>query len=78
MADVANRTQLPGVAGELTFTDLLGTRPRAKYFFKNYFIFWPCHMACGILVPQPGIKPAPPAVGVRSPNCWTTREVPKG
>ena len=23
------------------------------YFF---FFFWPCHMACGILVPQPGIK----------------------
>ena len=24
--------------------------------------FWPCHMACGILVPRPGIEPAPPAM----------------
>ena len=34
-------------------------------------------MACGILVPQPGIKPMPPAVEVLSLNHWTTREVPK-
>ena len=34
-------------------------------------------MACGILVPQPGIKPAPPAGEVRSLNHWTTREVPE-
>ena len=31
-------------------------------------------MACGILVPQPRIKPRPPAVEVQSPNHWTTRE----
>ena len=24
--------------------------------------FWPCHMACRILLPQPGIKPMPPIV----------------
>ena len=29
----------------------------------------------GILVPQPGIEPAPPAVEVWSPNNWTAREV---
>ena len=34
-------------------------------------------MACGILVPQPGIKPVPPAVEVQSLNNWTAREVPK-
>ena len=28
------------------------------------------------LVPQPGIKPRPPALGAWSPNHWTTREVP--
>ena len=33
-------------------------------------------MACGVLVPQPGIKPTPPAVEVWSPNHWTTRQVP--
>ena len=34
------------------------------------------HAGCGILVPQPGIEPAPPAVGAQSPNPWTAREVP--
>ena len=31
-------------------------------------------MAFGVLVPQPGIEPLPPAVEVQSPNHWTTRE----
>ena len=36
-------------------------------FFKNYFIFfWLHHVACRILVPQPGIKPMPLAVEVES------------
>ena len=34
---------------------------------------WPHH---GILVPQPGIKPLPPAVEVWSVNHWTTGEFP--
>ena len=34
------------------------------------------HAACKILVPPPGIEPVPPAVEVRSPNHWTTREFP--
>ena len=38
--------------------------------------FWPRCAACGILVPQPGIKPTPPAVEARSLNHWTAREVP--
>ena len=44
-------------------------------FLKNLKKFWPCHMACGILVPQSGIEPMPPAVEVWSPNHWTAREV---
>ena len=32
-------------------------------------------MTSGILVPQPGIEPIPPAVEVWSPYHWTTREV---
>ena len=31
-------------------------------------------MACGILVPQPGIETAPSAVKALSPNHWTARE----
>ena len=34
-------------------------------------------MACGILVPQTGIDPAPLALEVQSLNHWTTREVSK-
>ena len=32
--------------------------------------------ACGILVPQPGIKPVPSALEVQNLNHWTAREVP--
>ena len=34
-------------------------------------------MAYGILVPQPGVKPVPPALGAQSLNFETAREVPK-
>ena len=34
-------------------------------------------MACGILVPQPGVEPrALPAVELQSPGHWTAREFP--
>ena len=33
-------------------------------------------MACGILVPEPGIEPMPPAADVQSLNHWIAREVP--
>ena len=42
-------------------------------FISNYYFFWLCCVVCGILVPQPGIEPVPPAVEVD----WTTREVLK-
>ncbi|XP_054940402.1 UDP-N-acetylglucosamine transporter isoform X4 [Physeter macrocephalus] len=32
-------------------------------------------LACGILVPQPGIEPVPPALGAQHLNRWTAREV---
>ena len=37
----------------------------------NFFffpIFWPLHVAHGILVPQPGIEPMPPAMEVQCLN----------
>ena len=39
-----------------------------------FFFFWPHQVACGILVPQPGIKPSLPALGAPSLNHWTARE----
>ena len=38
-----------------------------------YFIFRPYHMACGILVPLPGVEPKPAALGARSLSPWATR-----
>ena len=48
------------------------------YSFAFFFFLplWPCRVACGILVPCPGIEPGSLAVKVQSPNHWTTREVP--
>ena len=34
-------------------------------------------MACGILVPQPGVEPTSPEEGAQSFHHWTTREIPK-
>ena len=33
-----------------------------------FFFFWPCHRACRILVPRPGIKPRLPAMEVQNLN----------
>ena len=35
-----------------------------------------CFTACGILVPQPGMKPTSPCIAGRILSHWTTREVP--
>ena len=62
-----------------TPTEYCTSRSRNPYLPVKlfFFFFWPCHMACKILVPQPGIEPVPPALEAGSPNLWTTREVPK-
>ena len=44
------------------------------YFFRVKKIFFFGHVACGILVPRPGIKPRAPAVRALGPNHWTARE----
>ena len=46
-------------------------------FIVSFFFFlFGCITASGILVPQPGIEPMPPAVEAQSPDHWTAREVP--
>ena len=40
-------------------------------FILFHLFIWSCHVACRTLVPQPGIKPKPPAVEAQSPNHWT-------
>ena len=44
------------------------------FFF--FFLFWPHHATCKLLVSQPGIEPASPALEVHSLNHWTARKVP--
>ena len=52
--------------------------PGLEHICHNFFFFWPCHAACGILVPQSGIgEPLPLAVKVQSPNHWAAKEFPQ-
>ena len=41
-----------------------------------FFFFRLCHLACGILVPQPEIERGPSTVKAKSPNHWTSGEFP--
>ena len=41
---------------------------------KNLDIFWLCRMACGILVPWPGIEPVSAALEAWSLHHWTARK----
>ena len=53
--------------------------PVFSLFFFFVFIYLDAPgLSCGMwdLVPWPGIKPGPSALGARSLNHWTTREVP--
>ena len=40
-------------------------------------LFRSCHVACGILVPRPGIEPMPPAMEAWRLSHWTAREIPR-
>ena len=42
-----------------------------------FFFFLAACTTCGILVPRPGIEPAPPALEAWSLKHWTAREVPR-
>ena len=45
-------------------------------FCYIFFFFWPHHVACGILVPQPRIKSVLPAVEVQSANHLDLQGIP--
>ena len=52
--------------------------PQSSFISFFFFQFFGCAMwHVGIIVPQPGIEPMPPAVEAWSLNHWTAREVPK-
>lgn len=41
-----------------------------------FFPFWPCHTACKISFPRPGIEFKPLPVEERSPNYWDCQGIP--
>ena len=57
--------------GSIFLCPLLSSLP----YTLTIFIFWPCYIVCGILVPQPGIEPVPPALETWNLIHWTSREV---
>ena len=59
------------------FWSLLLVSVTAAQWTQEHFFFWRHQAACGILVPQPGIEPTPPAVEAQSLNHWTAKEVPR-
>ena len=48
---------------------------KEQHIYLNFF-FWLHCAGCGILVPQPGIEPPPPALEAQSLNHWAAKEVP--
>ena len=53
--------------------------PQWVFFFLTLIFIYLCHRpGCAqhaALVPRPGIEPVPPALGEKSLNHWTIREV---
>ena len=56
----------------VSFQHVHSVLPRCSLFLGGAE---PHGSACRILVPRPGIEPILPALGARSPNHWTAREV---
>ena len=49
---------------------------QAALYFRIFIFFFFGLLACGILIPPPGVKPVPLALEGQSPNHWTTRKFP--
>ena len=66
------------VGHEVTFFPHLSFFLFFSFFLSFFFFFltFGCRAAGRILVSQPGIKPAPPALEAMSLNHWTDKEVP--
>ena len=52
---------------------------KKRNFSKSFFFFFFLlrRVACGILIPQPGIEHGTTAVRAHNPKYWTGRELPK-
>ena len=72
---LAREWVLPGLVPSRTAPFLRSPGEGRHLYLHFNFFFWPHCVARRILVPQPGIKPLPPAVEGQSLNHWTIREV---
>ena len=79
-SSITSRRRVPSRGVKLSQdVHLLPKKGRATLLIDQSLFFFfghATHMACGILVPQPGIKPGPTAGEAQSLNHYTTREVP--
>ena len=62
---------------EVCTKEILKWDPALYSFFLITYLFRPHLEAYGILVPQPGTEPTPPALDAWSLNHWTARNFPK-
>ena len=67
------------IYNHLNFFFFFKSRWKLLFLFLIFIYLAVLGLSCGMqdLVPWPGIKPRPPALGTWSPKHWTTREVPK-
>ena len=74
MAPKIQGSEIPTKEKTTYYTHVQWTWYTISQFYFVLF-FWPCCVACGILVPWPGIEPVPPALEAEGLNHWTAREV---
>ena len=76
---VSGLTEVPVLVSWCRENSTRGKVIGKKWVFFFFFLAAPVFVAASMwnLVPRPGIKPRPPALGVWSLTHWTTREVPR-
>ena len=81
-SQVRDWTVSPALAGGF-FTSEPPEKPLTTFIHRwlstqqVFCFFWLCSVACGILVPWPGIRPVSPEMEMWNRNHWTTRIVPQ-
>ena len=56
---------------------IFATTTTVQLTVLGVFSFCLHHMVCGIIVPQPGMKPQPSVVKAPCPNHWAARKFPR-
>ena len=75
-AQLSSKCHAPSKLEHSLFLECAFPTSLPSYHLLVFFFFWPHRVAWGLLVPRPGIEPAPPAVEAQRLNRWTAREVP--